>query len=125
MKKIITLLTLFVLLGCTKDEFEDFDTSFTEVPETLQIVDPIGLKLESAIVTNKVAINAKFDVGGDYRIKIINIAGKVVSQDKITATAGDNLLNIYTTALDKSSYQVHIVDQFNNVLGIETFTIIN
>ena len=91
----------------------------------MQIVDPIGLKLESAIVTNKVAINAKFDVEGTYRIKIIDISGRVVSQDKITATAGDNLLNIYTTALDKSSYQVYITDNFNNVLGIESFTMID
>jgi len=124
MKKLLTLLSLFVVLGCTKDEFEDFNY-IEEVPEALQIVDPIGLKLESAIVTNKVAINAKFDVEGNYRIKIINIAGKVVSQDKVFASAGDNLLNIYTTALDKSSYQVHIVDQFNNVLGIESFTMID
>lgn len=115
---------LLVLLGCTKDEFEDFDL-IQEVPEALQMLDPIGLKLESSIVTNKVAINAKFDVAGSYRIKIIDIAGRVVSQDKITAEAGDNILNVYTTALDKSSYQVHIVDNFNNVLGIESFTMID
>lgn len=124
MKKITTLLALLILLGCAKDELE-FEAPFAEVPEALQIMDPIGLKLESAIVTNKVAINAKFDIDGTYRIKIIDISGKVVSQDKITATAGDNLLNIYTTALDKSSYQVHITDNFNNVLGIESFTMID
>ena len=124
MKKITTLLALLNLLGCAKDELE-FEAPFAEVPEALQIMDPIGLKLESAIVTNKVAINAKFDIDGTYRIKIIDISGKVVSQDKITATAGDNLLNIYTTALDKSSYQVYITDNFNNVLGIESFTMID
>ena len=124
MKKITTLLMLLVLLGCTKDEFEDFDF-IQEVPEALQMLDPIGLKLESSIVTNKVAINAKFDVAGSYRIKIIDIAGRVVSQDKITAEAGDNILNVYTTALDKSSYQVYITDNFNNVLGIESFTMID
>jgi hypothetical protein len=124
MKKITTLLALLVLLGCAKDELE-FEAPFAEVPEALQILDPIGLKLESAIVTNKVAINAKFDVDGTYKIKIINIAGRVVSQDKITAVAGDNLLNIYTTALETSSYQVHITDEYNNVLGIESFSMIN
>lgn len=124
MKKLISLLTLFVLLGCTKDEFEDFQY-VQEVPEALQIAEPIGLKLANVFVTDKVAINAKFDLAGNYRIKILDIAGKVVSQDKIYANEGDNLLNIYTTALDKSSYQVHIVDQFNNILGIESFVIQN
>lgn len=124
MKKLISLLTLFVLLGCAKDPIEDFDI-ITEVPEPLQIAEPIGLKLANIFVTNKVAINAKFDLAGNYRIKIIDIAGKVVSQDKIYADEGDNFLNIYTTALDKSSYQVHIVDEFNNVLGIESFTMID
>ena len=83
------------------------------------------MRRELPPVTNKVAINAKSDVAGSYRIKIIDIAGRVVSQDKITAEAGDNILNVYTTALDKSSYQVHIVDNFNNVLGIESFTMID
>lgn len=124
MKKLISLLTLFVFLGCAPDPIDEFDL-IQEVPESLHIAEPIGLKLASAIVTNKVAINAKFDLAGNYRIKIVDIAGRVVSQDKIYAEEGDNLLNIYTTALDKSSYQVHIVDQFNNVLGIDSFTIIN
>ena len=57
MKKITTLLALLILLGCAKDELE-FEAPFAEVPDALQIMDPIGLKLESAIVTNKVAINA-------------------------------------------------------------------
>lgn len=124
MKKYITLLTLLVLAGCSKDPFEDI-VSFVEVPEVLQIAEPIGLKLESTIVTNKVAINAKFDIPGTYRLRIIDIAGKVVSQEKITAEAGDNLLNVYTTALDKSGYQVQLLDNFNNLLGVESFVIQN
>lgn len=119
MKKLIPLLTI-LLLGCAKDPIEDYQI-ITEVPEALQIVEPIGLKLESNFVSNKVSINAKFDLAGNYRLKIIDISGRVVSQDKIYAEAGDNLLNIYTTALDKSAYKVHIVDEFNNILGIESF----
>lgn len=124
MKKYITILTLLLLAACAKDPLEDI-VSFVEVPEALQIAEPIGLKLESAIVTNKVAINAKFDAPGTYRIKIIDIAGKVVSQERIVASEGNNLLNIYTSALDKSGYQVQIVDSFNNLLGVESFVIQN
>jgi len=107
-----------------KDPIDDYKIT-TEVPESLQIVGPIGLKLENTFVTNKVSINVKFDKMGTYKIRIVDIAGRVVSSEKISADEGDNLLTVYTTALDKSSYQVHILDQFNNVLGIESFVMID
>ena len=64
---------LFVLfLACAKDEHEYIDPYvFIEVPEVLQIVDEIGIKLESTIVTNQVAMNVKLPEDGVYRIKII------------------------------------------------------
>lgn len=120
MKKLLSILLLLVVFGCMKDPIDDYEI-ITEVPEALQIVEPIGLKLENTFVTNKVSINAKFDKMGSYRIKIIDISGRVVSSEKISADEGDNLLNIYTTALDKSSYQVQILDEFNNILGMESF----
>lgn len=120
MKKLLSILLLLVVFGCMKDPIDDYEI-ITEVPESLQIVEPIGLKLQNAFVTNKVSINAKFDKMGSYRIKIVDISGRVVSSEKISADEGDNLLNIYTTALDKSSYQVQILDEFNNILGMESF----
>lgn len=120
MKKLLSILLLLVVFGCMKDPIDDYEI-ITEVPESLQIVEPIGLRLQSTFVTNKVSINAKFDKMGSYRIKIVDISGRVVSSEKISADEGDNLLNIYTTALDKSSYQVQILDEFNNILGMESF----
>lgn len=120
MKKLLSILLLLVVFGCMKDPIDDYEI-ITEVPESLQIVEPIGLKLQNTFVTNKVSINAKFDKMGSYRIKIVDISGRVVSSEKISADEGDNLLNIYTTALDKSSYQVQILDEFNNILGMESF----
>ena len=96
MKKILTLSILTLLLGCSPDSIEDFEP-IAELPEQLQIAEAVGLKLENSFVTNKVSINAKFDIAGTYRIKIIDISGRVVSQDKIQAKEGDNILNIYST----------------------------
>ena len=120
MKKLLSILLLLVVFFFLKDPMDDYEI-ITEVPQALQIVEPIGLKLANTFVTNKVSINAKFDKMGSYRIKIIDISGRVVSSEKISADEGDNLLNIYTTALDKSSYQVQILDEFNNILGMESF----
>lgn len=124
MKKLLSILLLLGLVGCVHDDIEDFDM-VTEVPESLMIPEPIGLKLESAFVTNKVSINAKFGEVGTYKIKIIDISGRVVSSEKLSADSGDNLLTIYTTALNKSSYKVQILDDFNNILGVESFVMID
>lgn len=123
MKKILSLLVLIVVLGCYKDPIDDF--TFVEIPSSLIILEPIGIKLESAIVYDKVGINAKFNEEGSYKIKIINFAGKTVSQEIISAKKGDNLLNVYTSALESDSYQVQISDMEDRVLGVEVFTMKN
>lgn len=124
MKKILTLIALTTLLGCSQDPLDEMMFE-QEVPESLVIGAPIGLKLQSAIVYDEVAINAKFDIAGKYKIKIINFSGKVVSQETIDAQQGDNLLNIYTTALETSSYKVYITDMNDVVLGVEVFSMAN
>lgn len=124
MKKILSILLLLFVASCMKDPIDDYQM-IVDIPEKLQIVEPVGLKLESTFVTNKVSINAKFKTSGNYRIKLIDISGKVVSQEKITAESGDNILNVYTTSLEKSSYRVQLVDEFNNLLGTESFVMVN
>lgn len=124
MKKILSILLLLFVVSCMKDPIDDYQM-IVDIPEKLQIVEPVGLKLESTFVTNKVSINAKFKTSGTYRIKLIDISGKVVSHEKITAESGDNLLNVYTTSLEKSSYRVQLLDEFNNLLGTESFVMVN
>lgn len=125
MKKItIGLLFLGMLVACTRDEFQ-IEDPMVFVPETLQIVEPVGLKLESTFVTDKVSINVKLPQDGIYRLKIKNIEGKLVSQEKLTAVKGDNLLSIYTNSLEKTSYSIDLQDESGNVLGSSIFVILN
>ena len=94
---------LFVLfLACAKDEHEYIDPYvFIEVPEVLQIVDEIGIKLESTIVTNQVAMNVKLPEDGVYRIKIRHgMNNELISQERVNGTEGDNILKVYTSTLD-------------------------
>ena len=53
MRKILLLLSLFLVFSCVKDEHEYIDP-FVEVPEALQITDVVGIKLQSVIVTDRV-----------------------------------------------------------------------
>jgi len=123
-KVIIGLMFLGMLVACTRDEYVVYEpTSF--IPETLQIVEPIGLKLENTFVTDKVSVNVKLPSTGTYRLKIKDIVGKLVSQEKLSAKEGDNILSIYTNSLEKSSYTVELQTEDGTLLGSSVFVMIN
>ena len=107
MKKIITLLSLVLMMGCYQDD--DLVTLYPdqEVPESLQIKELIGIKLENTIVTDRVAMNVKLPLDGKYRIKIRHgMNNELISQEMITAGEGDNLLKVYVASLEKSGYLI-------------------
>ena len=120
MKKLLTLFTLLLLTSCMKDEIME-PIFLSEVPETLEISDIQGIKLENTIVSSEVRMNIKLPSDGKYRVKIRDIASKLVSQEELTAKEGDNILAVYTSSLDKSSYTLEVVDSNNNVLGRAVF----
>ena len=124
MKKILTLLSLILVMGCYQDD--DLVTLYPdqEVPESLQIKELIGIKLENTIVTDRVAMNVKLPLDGKYRIKIRQgITNELISQEMITAGEGDNLLKVYVASLEKSGYMIQLTDEFHNVLGNESFVV--
>ena len=124
MKKILLLLSLIILAGCHNDD--DFVEIFpeAEVPQSLQIKELIGIKLESTIVTDRVAMNVKLPSNGKYRIKIRQgITNELISQEMITAGEGDNLLKVYVASLDKSGYMIQLTDEFHNILGNQSFVV--
>jgi len=124
MKKILILLSLFLMMGCYQDD--DLVTLYPDqdVPESLQIKELIGIKLENTIVTDRVAMNVKLPLDGKYRIKIRQgITNELVSQEMITAGEGDNLLKVYVASLEKSGYLIQLTDEFHNVLGNQSFVV--
>lgn len=120
MKKLYYVFLMLLVLGCTKDEYE-FIGAASLVPETLQIDEPIGLKLESIFTSDKVSINVKLPEDGMYRLKIRDISNKLISQEKLSAKGGDNLLSIYTRNLGKSSFTVELTTENHLVLGRTVF----
>lgn len=122
MKKLIYLLPLLFVTSCAQD------TPFIEevsiaVPEALQIKQSVGIKTESTIVTEEVRMNVKLPYSGQYRIKLRDIEGKLVSQELILANAGDNLLKVYVATLPKSSYKIELADIDHTVLGTENIVV--
>lgn len=125
MKKVILgLVFLSVLVGCTNDEYIVYEPN-AFVPESLEIVEPVGLKLENTFVSDKVSVNVKLPSDGTYRLKIKDIEGKLVSQEKLSANEGNNILSIYTTSLEKSSYTVELQTEDGILLGSSVFVMLN
>ena len=118
-KTVIFALIMVGLVGCSKDDI--FELPAQQVTPALQIKNSVGIKLETAFVTNEVAMNVKIDVDQPVTIKIFDISNKVVSKEVVTVKAGDNILKVYTSALPSSAYRIGIFDSKNNQLGITDF----
>jgi hypothetical protein len=47
----------------------------------------------------------------------VNLSGKVVSSETVEAKAGDNILSVYTKALPRSSYELHLYNSKKQQIG--------
>jgi hypothetical protein len=120
MKKLLTLLVLLTLTSCMKDDIME-PVFVNEVPEALIIDELVGIKLESVIVSSEVRMNVKLPNDGTYRVKIRDIDNSLISQEKLTAQEGNNILSVYTSSLDKSSFTLELTDVNHNVIGRTVF----
>jgi hypothetical protein len=119
MKKVsLVLFGLILLAGCRKVEVP-FQPQV--ISDNLKISSSVGLKLESAFVTNEVAMNIKSDVDQKVTVKIFDISNRVVSKSTSDVKVGDNILRVYTSALPSSAYRIALYDAADNMLSITDF----
>ncbi len=119
MKKGFLILGISILLtGCVKD---DILLPTPEVSENLKIENSVGIKLETAFVTDVVSMNVKLESAGSVSVKILDITNRVVSKETMDVKAGDNILKIYTKALPSSAYRIGLYDSNGVQLGITDF----
>jgi uncharacterized protein YcfL len=119
MKKLgLILVTLFLFVGCTKN---DIPTPQQITGTDLKIAAAVGIKLQTQFVTSEVAMNVKSDVAQTVTVKITDIANRVVSKSTMDVKAGDNILKVYTTAFPSSAYRIALYDANGNQLGITDF----
>ena len=120
MKKIIILAMIIGFMGCSHDEFITLEPE-TITPESLVINKAVGIKLENIFVIDKVSMNVKLEDVSEVRIKLRSIDGTLISQEKINVKQGDNILSVYTSSLNKSSYTIELTDIDHSVLGKTIF----
>ena len=123
MKKLLSILVLFLVLGCAQDEEFIIIDENQEVPEALFIEDLVGVKLASSIVSERVAMNVKLPSDGVYRVKIRHsMTNELISQEKLTGKEGDNILKVYVNTLEKSSYKLELTKENHTIVGVTLFS---
>jgi hypothetical protein len=122
MKKILSLLLILMVLGCAQEEIYIEEVSI-DIPKSLEIKELVGLKIESVIVEEEVRMNVKLPYSGEYRVKVRDIEGTLISQEIILANEGNNLLKVYVTTLPSSSYKLELTDLNHKLLGSETIVV--
>lgn len=122
MKKILSLLLILIVLGCAQEEPYIEEVSIN-IPKALEIKELVGLKIESVIVKEEVRMNVKLPYSGEYRVKVRDIEGNLISQEIILANQGNNLLKVYVNTLPNSSYKLELTDLNHELLGSETIVV--
>jgi len=123
MKKLLSILVLFLILGCAQDEEFIVIDENQEVPEALFIEDLVGVKLASSIVSDRVAMNVKLPSDGVYRVKIRHsMTNELISQERLNGKEGDNILKVYVNTLEKSSYKLELTKENHTIVGVTLFS---
>jgi len=125
MKKVLLLLSVFLLIGCMDDDIISPIDDIVEVPESLEIADIQGLKVESTIVSDEVRMNIKLPYTGTYRVKIRDISKNLISQEKLDAKEGDNILKVYVSSLENDGYTLELTDDNHDIIGIASIVVNN
>jgi len=119
---IINILIILTFVACVTDDQLEIIPIDQEIPEELFIGEPTGLKLESSVLTEEVRINAKLPADGHYRIKIRHgLNDQLISQERLYAKEGDNLLKVYVRTIETSSYKLVLTTDNHQVIGITGF----
>ena len=116
MKKLIIPILVFTLTFSCSEVDEPAVVAKSSVPTELGL-NSVGIKLASNFVTTEAKMNVRLDAADKVTIKIIDLAGKTVSSESVDAVAGDNILSVYTKALPRSSYELHLYNSNNQQIG--------
>jgi hypothetical protein len=116
MKKLIIIIILFTITFSCSEIENEINSPNSSIPVELGL-NTVGIKLASNFATNEVKMNVRIETQDKVTIKIVDLSGKVVSSESIDVKAGDNILSVYTKALPRSSYEIHLFNSKNQQIG--------
>jgi hypothetical protein len=116
MKRLLIGIAIFTITFSCSDIEEPIIAPKSSVPTELGL-NNVGIRLESNFVTTEARMNVRLESADKVTIKIVDLSGKTVSSESVDAKAGDNLLNVYTKALPRSSYELQLYNSNNQQIG--------
>lgn len=109
MKKMIYILPLLLLLGCTKDNIMGPEP-YTELPMDI-------FEVQNTVVKDGDIANINLDSNGTYKISIVDeFTNTTFTNEKFIGNQGSNRIRIYTKALPKGSYKLYIKTDNDGVI---------
>jgi hypothetical protein len=116
MKRLLIPILLFTIMFSCSEADDPITAPTSLVPLELGL-NNVGIKLASNFVTTEAKMNVRLDEADNVTIKIVDLTGKVVSSETVEAKAGDNILSVYTKALPRSSYELHLYNSKKQQIG--------
>jgi len=116
MKRLLIPILLFTIMFSCSEVDEPIAAPKSSIPAELGL-NTVGIKLASNFVTTEAKMNVRLEQADNVTIKIVNLSGKVVSSETVEAKAGDNILSVYTKALPRSSYELHLYNSKKEQIG--------
>ena len=116
MKRLLIPILLFTIMFSCSEVDEPILAPKSSIPAELGL-NTVGIKLASNFVTTEAKMNVRLEQADNVTIKIVNLSGKVVSSETVEAKAGDNILSVYTKALPRSSYELHLYNSKKEQIG--------
>ena len=108
MKKILYILLLLLLWGCTSDllEVEPYSEIHMDIFE-----------VQNTVVSDGDEFFINFESNGEYVLSLVDEFTNITyTNEKIEGKAGSNSLRIYTRALPKGSYNFLVKDNQDNII---------
>ena len=106
MKKLIYILPLFLLIGCTHDMLEIEEP----LPSSIDI-----FEVQSTVVRDGQKFNINLTEEGEYKLSLVDEFTNITyTNESFVGKIGQNTLSIYTMALPQGSYKLIIKDVNGN-----------
>ena len=110
------LFSLF--LACAKDvnTLQDL-TNFT--PDNLKIEEVEGLRFDNGSISDGTNFNFKTFTGGNFILELKDYRTNLVSKERFSAKAGDNVLEFHTNALQDGDYTLYFYSSQGQLIQTE------
>ena len=110
------LFSLF--LACAKDvnTLQDL-TNFT--PDNLKIEEVEGLRFDNGSISDGTNFNFKTFTSGNFILELKDYRTNLVSKERFSAKAGDNVLEFHTNALQDGDYTLYFYSSQGQLIQTE------